>query len=103
MSVNLSKSLLLRYPNKRPVLVYPINNTQPMIKKNKFLVDTRMTMSEFLYSIKKYIVVDEKEAIFLFINDNILVRMSDLVIEVYEQYNRDGFLNIKYSIENTFG
>lgn len=102
MNNRLATSLMLKYPTKRPVLVYPIDDNQPFIRKNKFLVQGTMTMSELLHTLRKYINITEKEAIFLFVN-NTLVRMSDLVMDVHQQYNQEGFLKINFAIENTFG
>jgi hypothetical protein len=102
MNNKLATNLMLKYPTKRPVLVYPIDDNQPFIRKNKFLVQGTMTMSQFLHILKTYISITENEAIFLFIN-NTLIRMSDLVSDVYERHNEDGFLKVKFSIENTFG
>jgi len=61
-----------------------------------------MTISEFLFSVRKYIILNKNEAIFLFINNN-LVKMSELVSEIYEKYKQDDILYIEYSKENTFG
>lgn len=100
--MNSSKKLLLKYPSKRPIIINPVDNKQPNLLKNKFLVESNMTISEFLFSIRKYIVLDKEETIFLFINNNI-VKMSELVSEIYERYKEDDILYIQYAKENTFG
>ncbi len=102
MNKRVATSLMLKYPTKRPVLVYPIDDKQPFIRKNKFLCQETMTMSELLHILRTYININEKEAIFMFVN-NTLIRMSDLVMDVHQQYNQEGFLKIHFAIENTFG
>jgi len=100
--MNSSTKLLLKYPSKRPIIMRPIDNKQPNLLKNKFLVESNMTISEFLFSVKKYIILDKNETIFIFINNN-LVKMSELVSEIYERYKENDILYIEYSKENTFG
>ena len=48
--------------------------------------------------------MDEKESLFLFINDSILGTGSDLISTIYEAHkDEDGFLYISYCNENVFG
>ena len=73
------------------------------IDKNKYLVSGDMTMSQFIYIIRKRIQLKSSEALFFFVN-NILCNNSQSMIEIYNLYkDKDGFLYIEYSSENTFG
>jgi GABA(A) receptor-associated protein len=99
--------LLLKYPSKRPFIVIPTDKNQPLIDKTKYLVPLEITISEFVYILKKRIIIKQNEAIFIFIqtknDDTIIPKLSERVIDIYEKYNINGHVIIKYSIENTFG
>ena len=108
---NISQStinlLLLKYPSKRPFIVKPADKKQPLIDKTKYLVPLEITISEFIYILKKRIKIEHNEAIFLFIEnkngDMIIPTLSERIIDIYEKYNINGHVMMKYSIENTFG
>lgn len=73
------------------------------LKKNKFIIPKDLLISQLIYIIKKRIVIDSRMSVFIYINN--IIPMSNLKIgEVYKNYkDDDGFLYIKYAIENTFG
>lgn len=97
------EKLLKRYPDRIPVIVNPIDNKQPQIDKHKYLVPKDMLLSQFIYIIKSRLInFKSDEALFLFI-DNSLPRNTETMIELYERHKIEGYLNIKYGIENTFG
>jgi hypothetical protein len=74
-----------------------------LLDKCKYLVPKDIHIREFLCLIRKRIKIDSKKAIFIFIN-NKLVPMSSSLIELYNsEKDEDGFLYIKYTLENTFG
>jgi len=97
------EKLLKRYPDRVPVIVKPIDDKQPEIDKQKYLVPKDMFLSQFIYIIKMRLKnFKSDEALFLFIDNNI-PRNTETMIELYERYKIEGYLNIKYGIENTFG
>lgn len=99
-----SKSLNTRYPLRVPIILYPSSKDQPEIEKNKYLVPDDITISQFMYVIKKYIKIRPEEAIFIFTYNNTLVPNSWTIKELFKQYKKeDNFLYLYYSIENTFG
>ncbi len=98
------KSLSMRHPSRVPVLIYPADKSQPRIEKNKYLVPKDISMSQFLYIIKKYISIQSNEAIFLYTKNNSIVNSSKMIAEVYNDHkSEDDFLYFIYSVENTFG
>lgn len=99
-----SNDLRQKYPDRIPVIV---NKSQHCdlneIDKYKYLVPDNYTVGEFVYVIRKRIVVPKEKAIFIFI-ENVLPPTSALMSEMYDKYkDKDGFLYITYSGENTFG
>ena len=73
------------------------------IDKRKFLVPIDLTMSQFVYIIRKRLKVSPHEAIFIFVNNSIPPSSSS-ILELYnKQKDLDGFLYFRYSSENTFG
>ena len=100
-----SKKIREKYDTKIPIIVEKSKKTKlPNINKCKFLVPENMTIGQFLHVLRRRIELDEKEAIFIFVGDNILPPTSALVSELYEQYkDQDGFLYMSYCNENVFG
>ena len=99
-----STKIIEKYPDKIPVIVEKYSKSSiKNIDKNKYLVSGDMTMSQFIYIIRKRIKLKSSEALFFFVN-NILCNNSQSMIEIYNLYkDKDGFLYIEYSSENTFG
>jgi GABA(A) receptor-associated protein len=94
-----------KYPDRIPVIVEKAPKSDaPDIDKKKFLVPQDITVSKFVYEIRKHMSkLNPEKAIFLFVND-ILPPSSELMSRIYEKYkDEDGFLYITYSGENTFG
>jgi GABA(A) receptor-associated protein len=97
-------NLKLKYPNRIPVIVYTSNSNNPPISKSKFLVESSMSMANFMAVLKNYIKIDKSDAIFLFTEKNTLIPNSWQISNVYyTSKNEDGFLYIEYCLENTFG
>jgi GABA(A) receptor-associated protein len=100
-----STRIISKYPDKRPIICEKINNQHdlPDIDKNKYLVPFDLTIGQFIYVIRKRINLKPEEAIFLFINNQI-VTGTTMIGNVYQYLkDPDGFLYIKYAKENTFG
>lgn len=99
------ESILRKYPDRIPILVYPIDNKQPQIDKSKYLVPKDMILAQFITIIRNRLVkLKPDEAIFVFVNGSTIPRASDTMSELYTKYkSEDEFLFIHYSLENTFG
>ena len=62
-----------------------------------------LTVGQFVYVIRKRIKLSPEKAIFIFIN-NVLPPTAALMSSICErEKDKDGFLYITYSGENTFG
>jgi GABA(A) receptor-associated protein len=99
-----SGRILLKYPDRIPVIVEKAKNTDvPTIDKDKYLVPSDLTVGQFVYVIRKRIKLEPEKAIFLFIN-NTLPPTAALLSQIYKELSdKDGFLYVEYSGENTFG
>ena len=93
-----------KYPDRIPVIVNKSKHCDLNdIDKFKYLVPDNYTVGQFVYVIRKRIVLPKEKAIFVFI-ENVLPPTSALMSEMYDKYkDKDGFLYITYSGENTFG
>lgn len=94
-----------RYPSRVPIIVEKASQTKdiPDIDKTKFLCPDSLTLGQFIYVIRKRMVLPPEKALFIFIN-NTLPLASQYMKEIYSKYrDMDGFLYITYTGESTFG
>ncbi len=102
---NESIRIRAKYPNRIPVICEKAKGKKdvPDIDKTKYLVPTDLTVSQFIYVIRKRIKMPPESALFLFVGSTIPIP-SDLMYTLYEsKKDADGFLYIEYASENTFG
>ena len=100
-----SKRIMEKYDNRVPVIVEkdPKSDLKDM-DKSKCLAPHDLTLGQFLYVIRKRIDLDSSAALYIFVNDNVLVNTSATMIGVYDSHkDEDGFLYITYCSENVFG
>lgn len=99
-----AKRLFLKYPDRIPTIVFPIDSLTPKIEKQKFLIKRESALHELNNIIRSKINVKSNEALFLFVGDDKLCNVSLTFNEIHSRFqNKDGFLYIKYSLENCFG
>ena len=103
--LNYSERLKLKYPDYIPVIIKKKENDKILqdIDK-KYLIPKNLTISYVMCIIRKKIKLDEKQALFLFVN-NTLVPLNTTVGELYttNKSTDDLFLYVYYTTENTFG
>ena len=100
-----SNKIIEKYPDRVPIIVErsPDCNNIPQIDKKKYLVPHDLTVGQFIYIIRKRISLEPDKAIFIFVKNNLPAPARDIV-EIYKEYkDKDGFLYVTYSGENTFG
>lgn len=102
-----SKRIKIKYPDKIPVIIEK-NKTEkdiPDIDKNKYLVPLDLTLGQFIFIIRKRIKLNSSKGLFLFISDKkILAPTTKSFNDLYtNNQDKDGYLYITYSSENTFG
>ena len=99
------KKIHTKYPDRIPIICEKHSNTKniPDIDKNKYLVSSDISLGQFMYVIRKRIKLKADQAIFLFIN-NIIPSNTNHLLDLYNNHcDKDGFLYITFSSENTFG
>ena len=100
-----SSRVLEKYPDRIPVICeknYKNTNT-PVIDKNKYLIPNDLTVGQFMYVIRKRLLLTPEKAIYFFIK-GMIPPTSQYIYDIYDNYkDDDGFLYINYSCENTFG
>jgi GABA(A) receptor-associated protein len=75
----------------------------PQVDKHKYLVPTDLTIGQFIYVIRKRIRLTSEQAIYLFI-DGLIPQSNEMIYSIYHKHkDKDGFLYISYTNENTFG
>jgi GABA(A) receptor-associated protein len=97
--------VLNKYPDRIPIICEKDEKCSSIgdLNKEKYLVDKTLTCAQFMFIIRKQLVLPAEKAIFLFIND-ILPNNNNTLAELYENHkSNDGFLYIKYNSENVFG
>lgn len=93
-----------KYTGRIPVICEKVDKSDiASIDKRKYLVPADLSVGQFVYVIRKRIKLEAEKAIFIFVND-VLPPASALMSTIYEEHkDKDGFLYITYSGENTFG
>jgi GABA(A) receptor-associated protein len=101
-----AKRILSKFPGRVPVLVNRasgIASDIPHLPKSKFLVPSSLTVGQFIFIVRKQLIMPPEKALFLFVNNN-LPTSSMLMSELYATYkDKDGFLRVIYTSESTFG
>lgn len=92
-------------PNKVPVILEKSDSsTIQNINKHKMLLQKDITVGQFLYIIRKQIKLDATEALFIFVDNKYIPGTNSTMGEVYNSHaDKDGFLYITYSAEQTYG
>ena len=100
-----SSRILQKYPDRIPTIVEKSSQCNDLmnIDKHKYLVPQDITMSQFIFIIRKRLKLHPEKALFLFIKNNVISGHQTMSM-IYDEYkDEDGFLYIEYSSENTFG
>lgn len=94
-----------KFPGRIPVIVERADKSLniPAIDKQKFLVPGDLTVSQFVFVIRKRINLSSETALFLFVG-GMLPTTGMLMRELYSAYaEADHFLYAVYSGESCFG
>jgi GABA(A) receptor-associated protein len=102
--INEFKRINAKYPERIPIIVCKGKDcTLNDIDKIKYLVPNDMNIAQFIYIIRKRICMQDHEALFILVNNNLLPS-NKLIKEIYDSNkDTDGFLYVIYTSENTFG
>lgn len=96
--------IMKKYNDRLPVIVEKSPSSDiTEIDKHKYLVPKDLTVSQFIYVIRKRIKLQPEQAIFLFMG-NTIPPTDFLMSQMYEEHADEcGFLFCIYSGEETFG
>ena len=96
-----STKMLKKYPDRIPII---IDSNNLKLERYKYLVPSNLTVMNFRSIMRKKItVITEKDAIFMFCA-NYIIMSQEKMGDIYKKYkDKDGFLYITISKENTFG
>jgi GABA(A) receptor-associated protein len=99
-----SRRIREKFPGRIPVIVERGSKSSvPCIDKQKFLVPGDLSVSQFIFVIRKRLNLPSEQALFLFIG-NTLPTTGMLIRELHSLYaDADGFLYATYCGENVFG
>lgn len=98
-----SKNIIEKYPDRIPVICERKGSTQLLLNKYKYLVPKDLTVSQFMFIIRKRLTLPPKNAIFLFCK-NSLAPSCETINNLYlKNKDEDGFLYLNYTEENVFG
>ncbi len=100
-----SRRIKEKFPGRVPVVVERASKSLdlPAIDKSKFLVPGDLTVSQFVFVVRKRLALSSEQSLFLFCSGT-LPTTGTLMRELYSQFaDADGFLYILYAAENTFG
>jgi GABA(A) receptor-associated protein len=93
-----------KYPSRIPIIVEINDKNLNSLDKQKFLSPADLSVGQFQYVIRQRIKIKPERALFMFINKNIIPNTSSTLDVLYRQYmDKDGFLYVYVSSENTFG
>jgi GABA(A) receptor-associated protein len=100
-----SSRIMQKYTDRIPIICErnSKDNSAPYIDKNKYLVPIDLTVGQFIYVIKKRLNLPATDALFIFINGNIVPNHSTMSYIYPTLKDIDGFLYITYAKEATFG
>lgn len=100
------EKIKVQYPGRIPVFVTKasgIKSDIPDLPKNKFLVQSDLTVGNFLYIIRRQIKLPAEKALFIFCN-NTLPMTSMTIGQLYNLHkSSDQALHLIYTSESTFG
>jgi GABA(A) receptor-associated protein len=101
-----SATIKNKYPDRIPVVCEVLKSSDSneiILDKKKYLVPSDITVGQFIYIIRKRIILSAEHALYVFI-DNTLPPTNALMGQIYnDNKDIDGFLYCLLSRETSFG
>lgn len=100
-----SERLRHKFPDYIPLIIESSDTHRTaQLEKPRQLFKSCVEISQIIISIRRQIKLNEKEALFLFVANRVVPSLTRTICELYNEYaDKDGFLYITYSVENTYG
>ena len=83
-----SENIVIKYPNRIPIIVERFNINLPEIDRKKYLAPADLTVGNFMYVIRKRLKLESEKSLFLFFNDKILP-VSKSLGYAYDMHKED--------------
>ena len=103
----MSAKMLDTYPDCIPVIIDRYSKTDPEIKKHKYLCNGTDEIGLLLVIIRKNMMIPLSSGNALFVyseKSKMLISPQNVVGDLHNKYaDKDNFLYLYYSVENTFG
>jgi len=100
-----TERIIAKYPDRIPVICerHISNTSSPDIDKTKYLVPMDLSVGQFLFIIRRRLMITSEQALYLFVNGSI-PPTTESMHNIYE-FNKDtdGYLYMEYATEATFG
>ena len=101
-------SIMARHPTRIPCWIDKASTEKSLPEvsdgRKKYLIEKDMTVGQVMYIIRKRVNINEKKAIFLFVDGSVLPPNTAHMGELYKDHARDdGMLYLTYRAESTFG
>ena len=95
--------ILEKYPDRVPIIIKTVFKL-PLLDKHKYLVPRDLTVGQFIHVLRRRIDLESEKALFIFVDGGILPSTSSIISEIYDKHkNKNLFLYMEISLENTFG
>jgi len=100
-----SSKIKEKYPDRIPIICEKDPNSKiKSVDKNKYLVPSNFTVSQFNIIIRKRLELNKESALFLLVSGKHSITGDSSINEVYERYkDEDGFLYVTYTSELSWG
>lgn len=97
--------LLAKHPKKVPIILQRdlYCNDLPELSRQKYLVPLDVTVSHFLYYIRRQLSVPPHISIFIYVNQTLPSLQQPMSLLYEEEQSSDGILYFYYASEHTFG
>mgnify|MGYP001266880257 CR=1 FL=1 len=101
-----SRKALRRHPDRKPLIVERSDRATVIseLDRKKYLVPNEMRISQLMHVIRSRGNITPTQAVFIFVDNGILVSSSATIEEIYTKYKSDDdMLYVTYCDEATFG
>lgn len=100
-----SNRILTKHVDRIPVILSKLAGSNvPEIEKRRYLIPSQYNVAQLIHIIRTRLNISEEKGIFIFVNGVVMPNPNEKMYELYsKEKDKDQFLYITYSLENTFG
>ena len=103
-----AQQMRTKYPDRIAVIVEydpKYASVFELLDKTKYLVPHELSVGQLVYVLRKRVKLRPSEAMFVFVNQNIMLPTASNLASVYDKYKdpEDGFLYVVLASESTYG